>query len=145
MHGFCIDCEKTVERRKHHTKGCIAACDRCYRFGIGYPCATPSNQNPITCIDCSFVFATQDCYDFHKLQRHAEEQQLGDGRRGRPFKSICEMRYLCRRCSRVVYERGTGPQRQHQCARQQNQPDPRMPVKCNDCFGFYPSSQPCFI
>lgn len=55
------------------------------------------------------------------------------------------MRYMCHRCSRIVYERGTGPQRQHQCARQQDQPDPRIPIKCDDCFGFHTASQPCFI
>jgi hypothetical protein len=82
-----------------------------------------------------------------------------DGRRRRPFKSLCQSRYFCRQCNCVVYTRALG-RAGHQCRRQQQQiaevpqndqnlenvpvPNVAIPV-CPACKGPHLPEQPCYI
>lgn len=138
-----MECERSVEWRKHHTKGCIAACQQCYRYGIEYPCKPADGEPTLNCADCSFMFQNADCFAFHKLQQRPDAR---DGRSQRRFKSICEMRRLCRRCHRVVYSR----EGEHRCGQLQQQQEQQQlqqswPSKCEECWGIHFPSQPCFI
>lgn len=94
----------------------------------------------MNCADCSFVFPNADCFTFHKQQQRPDAR---DGRSQRRFKSICEMRRLCRRCHRVVYSRDS----EHRCGQlhQQQQLQQSLPTKCEECWGYHLQSQPCYI
>lgn len=94
----------------------------------------------MNCAGCSFVFPNADCFTFHKQQQRPDAR---DGRSQRRFKSICEMRRLCRRCHRVVYSRDS----EHRCGQlhQQQQLQQSLPTKCEECWGYHLQSQPCYI
>ena len=128
MQDFCIDCEKQVNKRMFHPKGCVAACYACYRFGYGFPCATPPGQRQIACPDCHFTFPNADCFQYHKL-----EHMPGQSRK---FKSICKQRYVCELCLKWVFSRGS----RHQCG--QTAPDDDI---CERCGGAHRWSMPCYI
>ena len=98
MHDFCVDCESSVRVRAFHTKGCVAACRACLRFGYGFPCTTVPGQRKIACPDCHFTFQNKDCFNYHKLEQLPNQQ--------RKFKSICQQRYYCELCWKPVYARG---------------------------------------
>ena len=63
----------------------------------------------------------------------------GDGRRQRKFKSLCSQRYVCRRCTRVVYARG----KKHVCGGGSS--EQQQFQKCEECQGIHPWNYPCFI
>ena len=128
MQDFCIDCEKQVNARIYHPKGCVAACYACYRFGYGFPCAAPPDQRRITCPDCHFVFPNADCFQYHKLK-----QMPGQSR---TFKSICQQRYMCEQCWKFVYTRGE----QHKCGQ-----TPSNEECCERCGGAHRWSMLCYI
>ena len=131
MHDFCVDCESSVRERTFHTKGCVAACRDCYRFGYGFPCSTPQVQRKIACPYCHFTFKNANCFNYHKL-----EQMPGQQRR---FKSICQQRYYCELCWKVVFARDTGPRR-HKCS----EPMPNDEI-CERCGGLHRWNMPCYI
>ena len=128
MHDFCVDCETQVNKRVYHTKGCIAACRQCLRFGYGYPCATPQGHRKIACPDCHFTFPNMDCFNYHKI-----EQMPGQPRK---FKSICQQRYYCELCWKPVFVRGD----RHKCG--QTAPNDEI---CERCGGIHRWNMPCYI
>ena len=131
MNDFCIDCEKSCETRRFHTKGCVAACRACLRFGYMFPCAKPQGQRKIACPDCHFTFPNSDCFNYHKMEQIPGQQ--------RKFKSICQQRYYCELCWKVVYTRDTGPRR-HKCG--QTLPND---TNCEICGGLHRWNMPCYI
>ena len=128
MHDFCVDCEKSAETRKYHTKGCVAACRSCLRFGYGFPCTTAPGQRKIACPDCHFIFPNKECFNYHKIEQ-LPNQQL-------KFKSICQQRYYCELCWKPVYTRGD----RHKCG--QTAPNDE---NCDICGGLHRWSLPCYI
>ena len=117
-----------METRKYHTKGCVAACRDCYRFGYGFPCTTPQGQRKIACPDCHFTFKNADCFNYHKLEQTPGQQ--------RKFKSICQQRYYCELCWKVVFSRGD----RHKCG--QTAPNDDI---CERCGGLHRWNMPCYI
>ena len=103
MQEFCVDCESSVRVRTFHTKGCVAACRACLRYGYGFPCTTEPGQRKIACPDCHFTFPNKDCFNYHQLEQLPNQQ--------RKFKSICQQRYYCELCWKPVYARGD----RHKC------------------------------
>lgn len=90
---FCYDCESVVYSNSHKLTGdCIACCYLCFRFGFGFPCMPRTGQNAKQCSDCGFFFPNANCFEFHRRR----------GKRG--GLSICEQRYYCRKCSKIVSE-----------------------------------------
>jgi hypothetical protein len=67
------------------------------RFGLNYPCQKKSQKK---CHDCKYYFPNRDCFNYHK--------QKGQ----RKGKSICEQRFHCPKCYKVVYAR----EKPHDCA-----------------------------
>ena len=110
-HRFCVDCERRVERWTHPL-GCKVVCRACLRYGHEFPCRTQMLPTGVSsqqlCQQCLFVFANNDCYQHHLQQ---QQQDPIDGRGAHPFRSLCQLRWICRQCKSVVYARA-GP---HQC------------------------------
>ena len=120
---------KPVNKRVFHTKGCSAACYQCLRFGHGVPCTTSPGKMKISCPDCHFTFSNEDCFNYHKLEEIPGQQ--------RKVKSLCQQRYVCELCWKVVYTRG----RRHVCGQNINNND----EICEICGGSHQWNMPCFI
>lgn len=108
-----------------------------FRCGYGYPCRTNALEKTIFCAECGFVFPNQDCFDYHRLNQLPIKQQRLGGKRSRYFKSICESRYKCDLCHKVVWQHGN---KKHECSQPKKQND-----ICYDCGGAHDENQPCFI
>lgn len=61
---YCVDCEKTYEDIKSHSK-CKIRCRQCFRIGYGYPCDGDWSKK-LECADCRKYFPNQDCMEAHK-------------------------------------------------------------------------------
>ena len=72
-----------------------------------------------------------DCFNYHKMEQMPGHQ--------RKFKSICQQRYYCELCWKVVFARDTGPRR-HRCS----EPMPNTEI-CLRCGGLHQWNMPCYI
>lgn len=169
---LCVDCEALCDRRSH-PQGCRVVCHLCMRFGWGFPCVRRmddnDNRGALRCDDCGFVFPNADCMEAHR--RRVDPPPPGwehDRRFGRPHRSMCEERRMCRQCDAVVWARAGA----HQCRRpgagQQQQPQPvvdagiatvfdgqqqqqqqqqaQQLLLCHSCLGPHdPALTPCYI
>lgn len=128
---FCVDCNKTIERSGDHRYGCPNVCSGCRREGLQFPCRTPAGGARIECADCGLSFASQNCYEFHKLDFNPQT--------GNPRKSVCERRKMCNDCG-SIYTTGAknpdGTLPPHEC----------KSSKCRRCgVDHEPDQQGCFI
>ena len=86
------------------------------------------------------VFPNQECYDYHRLNRlpkQQQKQQKTQKRDNRQFKPICQTRFKCEKCKKVVW---TNTGSKHKCALQPTSKD-----QCPECNGQHAVDQPCFI
>lgn len=86
---YCLDCKSPAYSNSHNVE-CRKCCRLCYRFGPNYPCKQPDGQPVLPCIDCQFYFPNLSCFEWHKKR----------GNRG--GLSICETRFYCKKCNKVV-------------------------------------------
>lgn len=138
-HQYCVDCEHAVSRW-HHFNECPVVCRMCLRYGRAYPCQSyvlPNGQkSSIRCDVCKFVFANQNCYQWH-LRR--EQEVPMDGRGRRQFRSVCQMRHVCNQCGGIVYLMA-GPHICRLAGGQRNRPQ-----QCVKCKGVHAADDACFI
>jgi len=114
----------------------------CYRFGKTYPCKEVSGEPPIRCDDCRFIFKNQDCYNYHR--QNQTSAMTANGLQQRTFQSICQQRFHCKTCDRIVFSRATG-YKAHRCPKNITGGLAAQVEKCPMCKGIHLDQQPCFI
>lgn len=125
VNDFCLECERPVLTGQYHLGSCPAACQRCLRYGFGYPCKRKEGKHSLKCEKCGFIFETPDCYNYH-LTLH-----------GKQAKTICQKRYLCKKCSFVVVARAG----QHRCIQRDTDGKLMINTVCKDCNTLHSANQ----
>ena len=87
----------------------------------------------IFCPKCHFTFQNEECFQYHQLEQMPTQQ--------RKFKSLCQQRYICELCWKVVYARGENSKLRHKCSRSSNKNEDI----CEICGGSHQWNMPCFI
>jgi len=147
VNRYCIDCERGASRYIHWN-GCTVVCRLCMRFGHDFPCrvewAANGRSSQRHCPDCGFIFANNDCFQFHK--NNSPNANVA-GPQAPTIRSICEARRLCTHCGAIIYA-WSGMGRPHVCTRNphQHQMQQQNPnALCDKCKGPHAREQPCFI
>lgn len=129
---FCLECERPVYPGQYHPRQCPAACKRCLRHGFGYPCKKIKDSPATKCKKCGFVFANEDCFRYHRTLH------------GKQMRTICQKRYICKKCGRVVITRAG----KHNCSLKKTKgsaPNKHSQL-CSNCGIIHDAERPyCYI
>jgi hypothetical protein len=90
---YCVRCEKGYNDRKNHR--CEVKCSSCHRPDC------PVDEWTL-CQKCNRCFPSQDCYDFHLKKSAVKEVKKGEKKAKLGGMSICDKKYKCLECKRVV-------------------------------------------
>ena len=131
-----------MKERVSHNRKCKVSCNLCYRYGKKYPCKEVPGEPPIKCDNCRFIFKNQDCYSYHRQTQ--TNAITANGPQQRSFQSICQQRFHCLTCDRIVFPRFTG-YKAHRCPKNFTDDQLFQIEKCFLCKGIHLEQQPCFI